>query len=52
MICNNCKTGADVYKRALTEHDDRKKKDELSRSKVLHAKCQYPDCYCQHWIKK
>ena len=34
MICTNCKSAADVKNKAVTE--------------MLHAKCCYPDCYCQH----
>ncbi len=35
MICKNCKDGADIIaSKAISE--------------MLHAKCSYPDCYCQH----
>ncbi len=36
MICKNCKDGADALSKAVSE--------------MLHAKCNYPDCYCQHKV--
>lgn len=51
MICNNCKSAGNASKRAKTKHNDRESADLKSMAKALHAKCQYPDCYCQHWIK-
>lgn len=40
MICKNCGDAGDASKAG-----------NKSVSEMLHAKCSYPDCYCQHWVK-
>ena len=51
MICNNCKRAADVSIGIENTTDERSKLDYKNMVKALHAKCQYPDCYCQHRSK-
>ena len=39
MICKNCKVAG-----------DKSKIWEIELSKLLHAKCNYIGCYCQHRV--